>query len=254
MSQLQALIFDVDGTLADTERDGHRLAFNDAFAAAGLDWQWNEALYGKLLAVAGGKERIRFYISMFQPQFELPADGDQWIEDLHQAKSAHYRRRLAEGTIPLRPGVRRVLQEARQQEIWLAIATTSTFPNATALLKTALAADSPDWFEVIAAGDIVPDKKPAPDIYRYVLQQLGLNPNEALAIEDTQHGLQAATQAGLQTVVTVNDYTYQQNFQGAALVISHLGEPSQPFEVLAGDAGDATYFDLALGRSLQRRG
>jgi beta-phosphoglucomutase-like phosphatase (HAD superfamily) len=254
MLQVQALIFDVDGTLAETERDGHRIAFNQAFTAAGLDWDWSTDRYGELLAVTGGKERIRHFWQQYLPEFAPTlAEGmseKDWIAGLHKAKTSYYVKLLQEGSIALRPGVRRLLTEAREAGIRLAIATTTTPDNVTALLETALAPDSPGWFEIIAAGDIVPAKKPAPDIYDYVLAQMQLQPAQCLAFEDSEAGLQSARQAGLTTVVTVNDYTKDQNFAEAALVLDHLGEPDLPFRVLQGDAGDATYFNLALASKL----
>jgi HAD superfamily hydrolase (TIGR01509 family) len=251
MLSLQALIFDVDGTLAETERDGHRVAFNQAFAAADLDWAWPVEQYGDLLKIAGGKERIRFFWQTYQPQFRpaLPkAMSEQaWIAELHRAKSRHYTQLLQTGKIALRPGVRRLLLEARQSGVRLAIATTSTFDNVTALLEATLGAESIGWFEVIAAGDVVEHKKPAPDVYQYVLQQMQLDPQQSLVIEDSDVGLQAARQAGLPTVVTVNPYTQKQDFSAANLVLNHLGEPALPFKVLQGRVDDrASFFDLAL--------
>ena len=244
---LRALIFDVDGTLAETERDGHRIAFNWSFAEAGLDWNWSSELYGELLAVSGGKERIRYYLDRYRPDFQTslqpPIDLDTFIVNLHAAKTQHYRNLLDRGAIPLRWGVRRLIDEARNGGIRLAIATTSALPNAIALLDRTL---DPAWFEVIAAGDIVPKKKPAPDIYYYVLNQMQLAPEECLVFEDSHHGLQAAAQAGLKTIVTYNNYTQTQDFSEAVLVLNHLGEPDRPFTVRAGDAGDCRYFDLAL--------
>lgn len=246
MGELRALIFDVDGTLADTERDGHRVAFNRAFAKSGLKWDWSVELYGELLAIAGGKERIRFYINEYQPDFELPTDLDKFIADLHGFKTRYYQQIVAEGAIPLRRGVKRLLQEAREQGMRLAIATTAALPNVTALLEHTLGLDSPSWFEVIAAGDIVPAKKPAPDVYHYVLETMGLEARDCLVFEDSNHGFSASSQAGLKTVVTVNPYTRNQDFSGALLVLTDLGEANQPFSVLAGDAGDWTYLDMSL--------
>lgn len=250
MPQLRALIFDVDGTLADTERDGHRVAFNRAFADAGIDWNWSVDRYGELLEIAGGKERIQHYLNTYEPGFQVPGNVKSFAANLHAAKTQHYRQLLQENIIPLRPGVKRLIQSAQEQGVRLAIATTSRLENVLALLSIALAPESPDWFEMIAAGDIVPHKKPAPDIYQYVLQEMKLQPEECLVFEDSYQGLQAALGAGLQPIITCNDYTRHHNFSGAKLVLSHLGEPDLPFEVLAGDVGDATYFDLKISASM----
>lgn len=244
MQKLSTLIFDVDGTLAETERDGHRIAFNRAFADASLDWDWSESLYGELLSVAGGKERIRYYLKQYKGGEKFP---DDLIVSLHEAKTEHYLELLAEGGIPLRPGVLRLLLDARDEKLRLAIATTSALPNVLALLDQYV---DPKWFEVIAAGDIVPKKKPAPDIYQYVLAEMDLKPDSCLVFEDSTHGLQAATAAGLTTVVTVNDYTVGQNFDKAALVLDHLGEPDLPFGVFRGDVGNKHWMDLELMESL----
>ena len=241
MTKLQALIFDVDGTIAETEKNGHRTAFNRAFAAAKLDWHWSVDFYGELLSISGGKERIRFYIEQYQPNQRSKEDLTNFITKLHLAKNEYYRQLLDEGAIPLRPGVERLITEAKAQGIRLAIATTSALPNTLALLEKFL---NPDWFEVIAAGDIVPAKKPAPDIYYYVLQQMNLKSEECLVLEDSEHGLQAATAAGLKTIVTVNEYTKNQDFSKAVLVLNHLGEPEQPVEVIQGNIQNVSYLDL----------
>ena len=250
MSELKALLFDVDGTLADTERDGHRVAFNRAFADAGLDWDWSPELYGQLLAVTGGKERMRFYLDKFNTAFERPDDLDGFIKQLHAAKTEHYTQLLAEGAIPLRSGVKRLLGEARDAGLRLAVATTTTPANVEALLVHALAPDAMSWFEVIAAGDVVPAKKPAPDIYDYAMREMGLTSADCIAFEDSRNGILSSQGADLKTIITVNGYTAEDDFSGAAIVLDQMGEPDQPFTVLAGEAGESRCLDLALVRRL----
>jgi len=244
---LQALIFDVDGTLADTERDGHRVAFNQAFADAGLDWHWDVATYGKLLAVTGGKERMKYYVEQFRPDYQKPADFEEMVVALHAAKTDHYTALMQEARIPLRPGVERLLREAREAGLRLAIATTTTPANVSALLASTLGQEGESWFEVIGAGDIVPAKKPAPDIYDYVLGQMKLGPSACIAFEDSENGILSSRGAGLQTVVTVNDYTRDHDFTGATIVLDTLGEPDLPSTVLQGGGINGnTYVNLAV--------
>ena len=252
--KLKAIIFDVDGTIADTERDGHRIAFNRTFAEAGLPWHWSVELYGHLIEIGGGKERMRYYMQHFDPDFSPPEDLDAYLVQLHALKTKHYRTVLAEGKIPARPGVRRLISEARSQGLRLAIATTSALPNAMAVIERTLSPQSSDWFEVIAAGDIVPEKKPSPAIYRYVLEAMKLDARECVAIEDSPQGLQAAHSAGIPTVVTVNDYTRSRDFQNSALTLNHLGDPDRPFDLLSGTVGDRPrHIDIASLRWLHQR-
>lgn len=249
---LHALLFDVDGTLADTERDGHRPAFNQAFADAGLDWHWDVALYGKLLAVTGGKERIKHYIDHFRPDYRKPDNFDELVAELHKAKTRIYSALAAQGDIPMRPGVKRLLVEARTAGLRLAIATTTTPENVTVLLEHSLGAGTQNWFEVIAAGDIVPAKKPAPDIYHYTLEKMGLAAADCLAFEDSENGLRASRGAGLKTLVTVNDYTLDHDFTGAAVVLSDLGEPGAPNQRLAGAEFGQPFVDVAYLKALHQ--
>jgi len=252
-SNLEALLFDVDGTMADTEKDGHRVAFNQAFAEAGLDWNWDEALYGELLQVTGGKERIRLFIEKYLDNFNLDEDIAEFAARLHQRKTHFYLELLQSGAIPLRPGVERLIHEAREAGLRLAIATTTTPANVTYLLSATLGEASIDWFEVIAAGDIVPAKKPAPDIYNWALEQMGISADKCLAFEDSYNGIRSSLGAGLKTIVTVNDYTKNDDFSGAEIVLDQLGEPDQPFTVLAGDAGDHRFVDVTLLKELHGR-
>lgn len=255
MSTLKALLFDVDGTLADTERDGHRIAFNRTFAEAGLDWEWPEALYGRLLAISGGKERMEHYLRKHVTNSEPEPRLLALIPDLHAAKNRYYWEMLDRGEIGLRPGVARLLREARAAGMRLAIATTTTRGNVIALLRNTLGEEALDWFELIATADEVSDKKPSPAVYEYCLHHLGLSPRECLAFEDSENGMAATRAAGIPVLITVNDYTRDGDYGDAELVLESLGEPQAPARVLggraaAGVAANVTV-DLALLRALR---
>ncbi|OGS87637.1 MAG: phosphatase [Gallionellales bacterium GWA2_59_43] len=218
---IKAIIFDVDGTLADTE-DGHRLSFNKAFAENNLPWNWDVALYDKLLKVTGGKERIKHFIETCLPDFVKPADYDGFVKNLHVVKTAHYNGMLREGGIPLRPGIKQLIQDAHAAGITLAIATTTTPENVSTLLEVGLGSDWQKHFAALGCGDIVPHKKPAPDIYFWVLEKLGLPAADCIALEDSENGLRSSLAAGIRTYVTLNHYTRHHDFTGAAGVFDDL--------------------------------
>lgn len=253
MCALKALIFDVDGTLADTE-DVHRQAFNRAFTRSGIDWEWSPNLYGKLLAVTGGKERIRHYVTQYCPEFIGEAQLADFAAEIHKVKTAIYTQMLDSGEVQLRPGVQRLLQEAREQELRLAIATTTTLANLEALIKNTLPPGAMQWFDVVGAGDVVPCKKPASDIYHYVLDQLQLPASECIAFEDSENGLRASAGAQLKTIITVNQYTKNHDFSGANIVLDQMGEPDKPFSVLSGDGFEHTYLTMELVKKIHSHG
>lgn len=249
MGSLQAVIFDVDGTLADTE-EVHRLAFNITFSQFGLDWEWSKPLYAQLLAISGGRERIQHYAERYRPG-DIPAVHIyERVRELHRVKTEHYARMLVEGHVRLRPGVGRLLEELRSAALRMSIATSTQLSNVRTLLDHNLPAGWESWFEVIASCDIIEQKKPSPAVYDYVLDRMDLDPEHCLAIEDTQNGNRAALAAGVPTLITAHEFTRNHDFTGASLVLSDLGEPDDPFQVIRGDAGGARYVDLDMLRRL----
>ncbi len=249
-STLQAIVFDVDGTLAETERHGHRVAYNQAFDDLGADWQWGDSLYNDLLQIEGGAERLDHYLSEYRPEFVADDDRDDFVGQAHARKNVHYRALLEAGEVPLRAGIRRLLEEARAAGLRLAIASSSLRPNVRALIETALGPDAENWFEVIVTGDDVARKKPDPEVYRRVLERLDLPPAAAVAIEDSENGCRAAVACGLPTIVTTSSYTSDHDFSGSLLVVDSLGEPGAPWKVIAGSPDGADHLDLATLRRL----
>jgi HAD superfamily hydrolase (TIGR01509 family) len=225
--RIKALIFDVDGTLADTE-EAHRRAFNAAFAQQGLDWNWSKRRYAKLLATAGGKERLAAFIDSLGLPPPLQRQLAARIETLHAAKTAFYTSLVKGGEVPLRDGVSRLLEEAEQAGVRLAIASTTTLANIEALLCTHLGARALERFAVIGAAEHARRKKPAPDIYRFVLHELGAAARECVAIEDSAMGLAAAKGADLFTVVTPSYWTRGEDFAAADLLLPSLGTALRP--------------------------
>lgn len=226
---MSALVFDCDGVLADTERDGHRPAFNQIFREFGLPVEWDVEEYGRRLKIGGGKERMA---SLLTPEFVvangLPADPDGQAELLatwHKRKTAIYTEMVAAGKLQPRPGIRRLITAAQDAGWKLGIASTSAEAAVRAILEYAVGAERAARFDVFLAGDCVPKKKPAPDIYLLALEKLGVQPAEVLVVEDSRNGLEAADAAGLRCLVTVNGYTEKEDFSEAILVVSSLGDP-----------------------------
>lgn len=228
---LQALIFDVDGTLAETE-EMHLRAFNEAFAAFGLPWSWELPLYKQLLQVTGGKERILHYLTTWRPQ-DL-ATVQEKIPAIYDLKTERYSAMVSSGAVVLKPGVARLIAEAKAAGACLAIATTTHRDNVEALLQNTMPPHGANLFDAIVAGDEVSSKKPDPEVFETALRRLGLPAASCIAFEDSTVGAMAARGAGLRVVVTPSIYTGDRNFTGASSVISDLGEPGRPHQRLAG--------------------
>ncbi|NJD86522.1 MAG: HAD-IA family hydrolase [Betaproteobacteria bacterium] len=245
---LSALLFDVDGTLADTE-ETHRQAFNAAFLEFRLPYEWSRDRYEELLKVSGGKERLAHFFEGLPVSREERARLLANVSGLHRVKTERYAELVASGGSPLRPGIRRLVEEALAAGIRVGIASTTTSANVAALLDAELGRNAHKRFAVIACGDVVPAKKPAPDIYHLALSTLGLGPANAVAFEDSANGLAAAKAAGLYTVVTPTRWTAFQDFGEADLTLPHLGDPDHPLDsVSAGRVGGAFLTLEALAR------
>ena len=249
MKGLAAILFDVDGTLANTEY-AHLKAFNLAFKEADLEWQWSVNLYKKLLAITGGRERIRYYIENYVSNFEASKPLSEFIGELHQVKSKYYAQQLDQGAIQLRPGVERIIKEARKEEVRLAIATTTSPENIDALFACTLGKEAINWFEIIGAGNIVEKKKPAPDIYNYVMEKMSLTPAACMAIEDSEPGIASASAAGVPVIAALNEFTSEHNFEGAALLMNNFGEPHRPGSAIFGEMYGKNHLDLDLIRKI----
>ena len=220
---LQALIFDVDGTLADTEA-AHRAAFNLAFAQEGLDWVWDEPLYTRLLDISGGKERLLHYWTQRHPEVR-DVDGAgvrDTIARLHELKTAAYEAMVNDGAVSLRPGVLHLIDAAGQAGLHLAIATTTSPVNIAALLRGAIGTDWRHFFGIVEDASTAAVKKPHPQVYLQTLQRLQLPAAQCLAFEDSANGLRAATGAGLATVITPTQFTAGHDFSAALKVLPNL--------------------------------
>jgi HAD superfamily hydrolase (TIGR01509 family) len=234
LAKIRALVFDCDGTLAETERDGHRVAFNQAFREENIRVQWDVAEYGDLLKIAGGKERMQYYFELHRDVIGGRSIDDNLIQKLHKRKTEIYSRMGSNGEMPARTGITRLIDEAHDQGLMLFVCSTSNKDGVITLIRAIFGEHRLAWFTAIYAGDIVKAKKPAPDIYNLVKENFGLSGEECMVIEDNRNGLLAAKSAGMHCLVTVSYYSRDENLEEADLVVSSLGEPGgDPIEIWA---------------------
>ena len=219
---MQALIFDCDGVLVDTERDGHRVAFNETFLQLGWPTQWSVERYGQLLTTAGGKERTRRHFDDSGWPF-VEAERDAKIAESHAVKTDLFMKLIESGKLPLRPGIKRIVDEAIATGLKIAVCSTSNERAVQTVVDVMLGHERSKHITVFA-GDVVAKKKPAPDIYLLAAKQLNLDPPKCVVIEDSNNGLRAAKAAGMKCVVTISSYTADEDFALADRVVSDLGD------------------------------
>ena len=232
MNVPEALFFDMDGVIIDTEKDGHRVAFNQAFKEFGIDVTWDVEEYGKLLTISGGKERMRHHLAT--KGFGKPVADDEvddLIKTLHKRKTEIFVELIQSGSLTLRPGIKRLMQEANDSGVTVCICTTANQKSADAVATHSLGSIT---FAHILAGDIVAKKKPAPDIYQLALEKTGADPMRCIVVEDSRNGMLAGVGAGIRVVVTTSIYTDGEDFSEASLVVSCLGDEGEKGELRSG--------------------
>jgi HAD superfamily hydrolase (TIGR01509 family) len=252
----KTLIFDCDGVLADTERDGHLVAFNRMWQEQGVNWQWDLAQYADKVKIGGGKERMASLgrDDDFRAVYDVPVDEDEWwatVAGWHKRKSEIYKAMIAEGALPGRPGVRRIAEEALAAGWQLAVCSTSSLSSVQAVLDHVMG-ETAAKFAGVFAGDMAKAKKPDPAIYLLALEKLRLSPSDCVVVEDSRNGLLAATAAGLRCVITVNDLTRHEDFHEAALVVSSLGDPGGEQAVVLANRTQAAPGDFVTVGDLQQ--
>lgn len=234
MMQLEAVLFDCDGVLAETERDGHRVAYNLAFSETGLDINWSSVQYANLLKISGGKERMWAFFSSYRERYPESVYGYALIEKLYARKTHFFKQICRDGKMPARTGVVRLIKELHNCGIMLFVCSTSHRDSVSELIRSSIGELQLGYFTELLCGDIVKNKKPAPDIYLLAKDKYSLNPSRCIVIEDSRNGLEAAISVGMRCVVTPSVYTENEDFSGASLVVSCLGDSGHPCKVLRG--------------------
>ena len=232
--KLSAVLFDVDGTIAETE-EYHRKSFNESFKEFNLDWFWDEAIYKELINVGGGKERIMYHIKRAWPEMLNYKNLSKYIDSIHKIKNEIFEDFMKDMVIKPRKGVIRLINELKERKIRLAIVSSSSESNILNLFNNALKININEKFDIIAHGDITKNKKPSPEIYEWTLEKMRLPPQSCLAIEDSPRGMESALRANINVVVTPSILTSGEKFDGAKLVVSDLGEFDEPFQKISGE-------------------
>ena len=244
---LTAIIFDMDGTLANTE-EIHRQAFNQAFEEFNLPVVWKPDEYARLLSISGGRQRIYRYLK--DHEINIRKDKRKFAREIHIRKSEIYREKLNAGHLTLRRGVLRLIREAHKANIRMGIATSSSLSNIKTLVNNTLGKRGLDYFDSIVSCDLISEQKPSPAVYQFALAELGANPENCIAIEDTSNGNRAALAAGIKTVITTHEFTIDNDFTGASLVLDDMGEPEHHFNVIMGESYNHNYLDLELMKKI----
>jgi len=232
MQELKAIFFDMDGTIVDTEKDGHRVAFNEAFSRSGIKAEWSVEEYHQLLQIAGGKERMKFYFQEKGRKYISQEKSiDELVQQLHLLKTELFISLIENGKLPLRPGIKRIMKEANEKGILVGICSTSNEKAVKAIANSLLPEIKID---LILAGDVVTKKKPDPEIYLLALKKTGISANEALVVEDSENGVIAGKEAHIKVLATVNEYTKNEDLSCADAVVTSLGNENEKAMVLAG--------------------
>ena len=243
--ELSAVFFDVDGTIAETE-NFHRKAFNDAFKEFNLDWFWDEAIYKELINIGGGKERIIYHIKRAWPEMLTYKNLTKYVDSIHKAKNEIYEDYLAESKIKTRPGIMRLIDELKQKSIKIGLVSSTSEVNLINLFEKGLKINHKEIFDIVAHGDCTQNKKPSPEIYEWALEKLRLPAQACVAIEDSPRGLDAARKVNINTIVTPSILTLDEEFKGARLIISDLGEPEKGFDLIEGESFGFKYVGVEL--------